>query len=283
MSTVTISAADINKLRQQTGAGMLDCRAALQETAGDFEAAIDFLRKKGQKMAAKRSDRDASEGVVIAKTSADGTVGIIMNLTSETDFVSKNEDFQKLGLDLSEVALANNCKSLEELKDAPMNGVKVSDILLETVAKIGEKIDITVFSRVEAPSVVAYNHGAYRVGVLIGLNQPQTDALQAAGRDLAMQCAAMNPVAINADAVPSNVVDREKNIIFETMKADPKMEGKSDEMIMKIAEGKLGAFFKENTLLAQSFVKDASKSVADYVKSVDANLDVVAMERVAIG
>jgi elongation factor Ts len=283
MSTVTISAADINKLRQQTGAGMLDCRAALQETAGDFEAAIDFLRKKGQKMAAKRSDRDASEGVVIAKTNPDGTFGIIMNLTSETDFVSKNEDFQKLGLDLSDVAISNNCKSLEELKNAPMNGVKVSDILLETVAKIGEKIDITVFNRVDSTSVVAYNHGAYRVGVLIGLNQAQSDILQATGRDLAMQCAAMNPVAISAENVPANVIEREKNIIFETMKADPKMEGKADDMIMKIAEGKLGAFFKENTLLAQAFVKDASKSVADYMKSVQVDLQVTAMERIAIG
>ncbi len=283
MSTVNISAADINKLRQQTGAGMLDCRAALQETNGDFEAAIDFLRKKGQKMAAKRSDRDASEGVVIANTNADATVGIIMNLTSETDFVSKNEDFQKLGLDLSAVAIANDCKNLEDLKNAPMNGVKVSDILLETVAKIGEKIDITVFNRVEANSVVAYNHGAYRVGVLIGMNQAKSDATETAGRDLAMQCAAMNPVAIDADAVPANVVDREKNIIFDTMKADPKMEGKADDMLMKIAEGKLGAFFKENTLMAQAFVKDASKSVAEYVKSVNADLQVIAMERVAIG
>lgn len=281
--SVTITAADINKLRQTTGAGMMDCRAALTETNGDFEAAIDFLRKKGQKVAAKRSDRDAFEGVVIAKTSADAKTGYIINLTSETDFVSKNEDFQKFALALSETAVANDCKNLEEFKACAFDGSTVSDKILEQVGKIGEKIDVTTYKRIEAESLVAYNHGAYRVAVLIGLNQPITEAIEVAGKDAAMQVAAMNPVAIDPDAVSPTQVERERNIIVDTMKADPKMEGKPEEMILKIAEGKLNAFFKENTLLAQQFVKDPSKTVAEYIQSVHKDLKIVAMEREQIG
>ncbi len=283
MSTVTISAADVNKLRQTTGAGMMDCRAALQETNGDFEAAIDFLRKKGQKVAAKRSDREANEGVVIAKTSADNKSGFIINLTSETDFVSKNADFQAFALSVADAAVANNINSLEELKAMAFEGSTVNDKILEQVGKIGEKIDVTFFKRVNAESVIAYNHGAYRVAVLIGLNQPYSDAMDTVGKDVAMQVAAMNPVAIDADNVSPEIVEREKNIIIDTMKADPKMEGKPEEMIAKIAEGKIGAFFKENTLTAQAFVKDGSKTVAEHLKSVHADLKVIAMEREHIG
>jgi elongation factor Ts len=284
MSTVTISAADINNLRKQTGAGMLDCRAALQETGGDFEAAIDYLRKKGQKVAAKRSDRDANEGVVIAKTSADNTVGIVVNLTSETDFVSKNEDFQQVGLAISEVAIANNCKTIEELKAAPMGAGTVNDKLLDMLAAIGEKIDITILERVEAASVTAYNHGAYRVGVLIGMNKPHSEAMEALGRDLAMQSAAMSPLAIDSDGISTDMIAREKAIIIEMMTSDPKMAGKPADMIEKIAEGKLNAFFKENTLTSQVFVKDSSKTVADHVASVGgADLKVVSMVRKSIG
>jgi elongation factor Ts len=283
MSTVTISAADVNKLRQTTGAGMMDCRAALQESNGDFEAAIDFLRKKGQKVANKRSDREANEGVVIAKTSSDNKVGFVINLTSETDFVSKNEDFQAFGLSIADVAVNNNINSLEDLKAAAMGDSTVNDKILEQVGKIGEKIDVTFFKRVEADSVVAYNHGAYRVAVLIGMNQPHSDATLQVGKDVAMQVAAMNPVAIDADNVPAEVVEREKNIIMDTMKEDPKMAGKPEEMISKIAEGKLGAFFKENTLTAQAFVKDGSMTVGEYLKSVSADLKIVAMTREQIG
>ncbi len=281
--SVTITAADVNKLRQTTGAGMMDCRAALQETNGDFEAAIDYLRKKGQKVAAKRSDRDAKEGLVIAQTSADHKTGIIINLTSETDFVAKNEDFIKLGLSLSETAIRNNCKSLEEFKACAYENITVEDKIMETVAKIGEKIDVTSFERMEGESVVAYNHAGYRVAVLVTLNATYNDAIEAAGKDVAMQIAAMNPVALDPASVPAETVSREKDIIMDQMKADPKMEGKPEEMLSKIADGKINAYFKENTLLVQPFVKDASKSVAEYLKSVDANLTATGFVRLNIG
>jgi elongation factor Ts len=281
--SVTITASDVNKLRQQTGAGMMDCRAALQETNGDFEAAIDFLRKKGQKVADKRSDRDAKEGVVIASTTADHKTGIVINLTSETDFVAKNEDFIKLAFSFSNAAIQNNCQSLEELKNTMIDNVTISDKLLETVAKIGEKIDITRFERIQAESVVAYNHAGYRVAVLVGMNQAHNEGIEACGKDVAMQIAAMNPVAVDPASVPETTVAREKDIILEQMKADPKMAGKPEEMLNKIVEGKINAFFKENTLLAQPFVKDGGKTVAEYLKSIHADLTVTAFNRLNIG
>jgi elongation factor Ts len=282
-ATTTITAADVNKLRQTTGAGMMDCRAALQETNGDFEAAIDFLRKKGQKVAAKRSDRDAKEGLVIAATTADHKTGIIINLTSETDFVAKNEDFIKLGLSLSQTAINNNCKSLEEFKACAYENITVEDKIMETVARIGEKIDITSFERLDGESIVAYNHAGYRVAVLVSLNKPYNDAIETAGKDVAMQIAAMNPVALDPSSVAPEMVEREKAIIMDLMKQDPKMEGKTEEMISKIADGKINAYFKENTLLVQPFVKDSSKTVADYLKSVDADLTALAFCRLNIG
>jgi elongation factor Ts len=283
MSSVTITASDVNKLRQQTGAGMMDCRAALQETNGDFEAAIDYLRKKGQKVAAKRSDRDAKEGVVIAKTTADNKVGIVINLTSETDFVAKNEDFINLALSFSETAIANNCTSLDALKAAPYENITVADKILDTVAKIGEKIDITSFERVEAATVVAYNHAGYRVAVLVGMNKDHNANVETAGKDVAMQIAAMNPVALDPQSVPAETVDREKAIIMDQMKADPKMEGKPEEMLSKIADGKINAYFKENTLLAQPFVKDGSKTVSEFLKSVENDLLATSFVRLNIG
>ncbi len=283
MSTVTITATDVNKLRQQTGAGMMDCRAALQETNGDFEAAIDYLRKKGQKVAAKRSDRDAKEGVVIAKTTADKKVGIVINLTSETDFVAKNEDFINLALSFSETAINNNCTSLESLKACAYDNITVGDKIMETVAKIGEKIDITSFERIEAETVVPYNHAGYRVAVLVALNKPGNDAIEVAGKDVAMQIAAMNPVAVDPQSVPAETVAREKAIIMDQMKADPKMEGKPEDMISKIADGKINAYFKENTLLAQPFVKDGSKTVGEFLKTIESDLTVTAFSRLNIG
>jgi len=280
MSTTTaITAAEINKLRQATGAGMMDCRKALTETGGDFEAAIDWLRKQGQKIAAKRSDREAKEGVVIAQTSTDNKVGFIVCVSCETDFVSKNTDFVAFAQSIANAAVSNNVKSIEELNEVTINGAKVSDMVNDKLASIGEKIGIVKFERVEAPYVASYIHGAYRLGVLVALN---ADAAEA-GKDIAMQIAALNPVAVDANSVPAEVVEREKNIVIETMKEDPKMAGKPEEMIAKIAEGKLNAFFKEQTLLAQPFVKDGSKSVAEYLNSVSKDLQVLSFKRIALG
>jgi elongation factor Ts len=279
MSTVTITAAEINKLRQTTGAGMMDCRKALTETNGDFEAAIDWLRKQGQKVAAKRSDREAKEGVVIAKTSADNKTGFIVTISCETDFVSKNADFVAFAQTIADAAISNNVKSAEELNEVEINGAKVADLINDKLAAIGEKIGVARFERVEAPYVAAYIHGAYRLGVLVGLSKEAAEA----GKDVAMQIAALNPLAVDATSIPSETIERERAIVVDTMKADPKMAGKTDDMISKIAEGKLNAFFKEQTLLAQPFVKDAGVSVEAYLKSIDKDLKVTEFKRVALG
>ena len=274
-----ITAQDINKLRQATGAGMMDCRKALTETNGDFEAAIDWLRKQGQKVAAKRSDREAKEGVIIAQTSADNKTGFVVCISCETDFVSKNADFVAFAQSIADAAVANNVKTAEELNEVTVNGAKVSDLINDKLASIGEKIGIAKFERVDAPFVASYIHGAYRMGVLVAL----TTANAELGKDLAMQIAAMNPVAVDPESVPAETVERERAIIIDTMKADPKMAGKPEDMIAKIAEGKIGAFFKEQTLLAQAFVKDGSKSVGEYIKSVDGAIKVTEFKRVALG
>jgi len=278
MSTVNITAQDINKLRQATGAGMMDCRKALTESAGDFEAAIDWLRKQGQKVAAKRSDREAKEGVIIAQTSADNKTGFVVCISCETDFVSKNAEFVAFAQSIADAAVANNVKSAEELNEVVINGAKVSDMINDKLASIGEKIGVAKFERVEAAYVASYIHGANRMGVLVGLNKVAAEA----GRDVAMQIAAMNPLAVDANSIPADVIERERAIIIDTMKEDPKMAGKPDEMVAKIAEGKINAFFKENTLLAQAFVKDGGISVEAYLKSAG---DVVVTEfkRVALG
>ena len=278
MSTVTISAQDINKLRQMTGAGMMDCRKALTETNGDFEAAIDWLRKQGQKVAAKRSDREAKEGVVIAKTTADNKTGIVVCVSCETDFVSKNADFVAFGQSIADAAITNNVRSLDELLASKAGNATVAELVNDKLAAIGEKIGVTKFERIDAEYVASYIHGAYRIGVLVGLNKDAAEA----GKDLAMQIAALNPVAVDAASVPAEVIAREKSIIVELMKQDPKMAGKPDEMLAKIAEGKMGAFFKEQTLTAQAFVKDGSKTVADYLKE-NGDVKVTEFKRVALG
>ena len=275
----TITAADINKLRQATGAGMMDCRKALTETNNDFEAAIDWLRKQGQKVAAKRSDREAKEGVIIAQTSADHKTGFVVCISCETDFVSKNAEFVAFAQSIADAAVANNVKSAEELNEVSVNGTKVSDMINDKLASIGEKIAVAKFERVDAAYVSSYIHGSYRMGVLVGLTSEAAEV----GKDLAMQIAAMNPVAVDPESVPAETVVRERAIIIDTMKEDPKMAGKPDEMIAKIAEGKINAFFKEQTLLAQAFVKDGSKTVGDHIKSVDSNLKVTEFKRVALG
>ena len=275
-----ITAADINKLRQATGAGMMDCRKALTETNGDFEAAIDWLRKQGQKIAAKRSDREANEGVVIAQTTADHKTGIAITVSCETDFVSKNADFVAFAQTIADAAIANNAKTVEELlASTAANGVVVSEIINDKLATIGEKIGVTKFERIDAEHVSAYIHGAYRMGVLVGLSASADEA----GKDVAMQIAAMNPLAIDPAQISEDVVARERAIVTEQISMDPKMAGKPAEMIAKIAEGKLNSFFKENTLLAQPFVKDSSKSVADYVASVNKDLKVLSFKRVTLG
>jgi elongation factor Ts len=273
--TTTVTAADINKLRQQTGAGMMDCRKALTESNGDFEAAIDYLRKKGQKVAALRGDREAKEGVVIAKTSTDHKTGYIINVSCETDFVSKNAEYIAFAQSIMDAAIAKNVKSVEELNKIKIGDALLSDKLNEQVAKIGEKISVSRFERVDAPFVAAYIHGSYRMGVLVGLNKEAEDA----GKDVAMQIAAMNPIAVDAASVPAETIAREKDIAIEQVKA----EGKPAEMAEKIAMGKINKFFKESTLLAQPFVKDSNKSVADYLKSIDADLKITEFKRVALG
>ncbi len=278
MSTVTISAADINKLRQATGAGMMDCRKALTESNGDFEAAIDWLRKKGAKVAALRGDREAKEGVVIAKTTADNKTGIAVCVSCETDFVSKNADFVAFATSIADAAIANNVKSIDELNNVTINGAKVSELVNDKLASIGEKIGITKLERVDAPYVASYIHGANRIGVLVGMDKEAAEA----GKDVAMQIAAMSPVAVDPSSVPAATVDRERAIVTDQIKNDPKMAGKPDEMIAKIAEGKLNSFFKESTLLSQAFVKDSSKSVADYLKGAG-DVKVSEFKRVALG
>jgi len=273
--SATITAADINKLRQATGAGMMDCRKALTESNGDFEAAIDWLRKQGQKVAAKRSDREAKEGVVIAKTNSAHNAGIIVCVSCETDFVSKNADFVSFVNSIADAAVENNVKSAEELNHVSINGARVSDLVNDKLAAIGEKIEISKFERIEAPFVASYIHGANRMGVLVGM----TESASEAGKDVAMQIAAMNPLAVDESSIPADVIEREKNIAIEQVKA----EGKPAEMAEKIAMGKLNKFFKENTLVAQAFVKDANKSVAEYLKSISPSLKVTEFKRVAVG
>ena len=275
MSTTAITAADINKLRQQTGAGMMDCRKALVESNGDFEAAIDYLRKKGQKVAALRGDREAKEGVVIARTTEDHTTGYIINVSCETDFVSKNDDYIAFAQSIMDAAVANNVNSAEELNSIKIGNETVADKLNEQVAKIGEKISVSKFEKIEASYVASYIHGAYRMGVLVGLNKPNEEA----GKDVAMQIAAMNPIAIDAALVPRETIERERNIAIEQIKA----EGKPAEMAEKIAAGKINKFFKESTLLAQDFVKDGNKSVGDFLKGLDSDLKVLSFKRVALG
>lgn len=273
--SATITAADINKLRQTTGAGMMDCRKALTETNGDFEAAIDWLRKQGQKVAAKRSDREAKEGVVIAQTTADNASGIVICISCETDFVAKNADFVAFVQSIADAAISSGVNSADELSQVEINGTKIADLINDKLAAIGEKIALTRFERVNAPFVSSYIHGANRMGVLVGLSAAAADA----GKDVAMQIAAMNPLAVDESSISPETIAREKEIAIEQIKA----EGKPAEMAEKIAMGKVNKFFKENTLMAQPFVKDNSKSVADYLKSVDASLTVTEFKRVALG
>jgi elongation factor Ts len=278
MSTVQISASDVNKLRQQTGAGMMDCKKALTEANGDFEAAIDYLRKKGAKVAASRQDRESNEGVVIAKTTADGKRGIVVEVNCETDFVAKNADFIGFANSIADLAVVNNFSSLEELTAADLNGLKVSDHILDQTGKIGEKIGVSKFETITGEKVVAYIHGNYRLGVLVGLSADAAGSDEA-GKDVAMQIAAMNPVAVDKDGVDARTIERELEIAKEQIRS----EGKPEEMVEKIAAGKLNKFYKDSTLLNQEFVKDSSKNVQQFLDSVSKGLTVTAFKRVQLG
>lgn len=275
----TISAADVNKLRQMTGAGMMDCKKALTESNGDFEAAIDFLRKKGQKISANRADRSASEGAVIALTSDDYRTGVIIELNCETDFVAKNEDFIAFANDIAQLALSNKPGSLEELLQLNLNGNSVEKHIIDQMGKIGEKIEVSKYEIVNGEGVINYIHAGNKIGVLVEFNKPSSEANIAAGKDVAMQIAAMNPIAVGEDDVEESVKERELNIGMEQARA----EGKPENMLENIAKGKLKRFFKDNTLLLQPFVKDSGKSVAAMLNEVENGLTVTSFKRVALG
>jgi elongation factor Ts len=271
-----ITAAEVNKLRKATGAGMMDCKKALVEADGDFDKAIEVLRKKGQKVAAKRADRDSAEGAAIAKVNDDNTKGIIISLNCETDFVAKNDDFVKMANNFADIALTVSSK--EELLKADYNGISVEDKLTEQTGVIGEKIEIGAFKTLEAPFVGSYIHAGNKIAVITGLSKNVEGADEAA-KNVSMQAAAMNPIALNEEGVDQETIDKEVEIAKDTLR----QEGKPEEMLDKIAKGKIQRYFKDNTLVNQAFIKDGKQSVAEYVKSVDSDLTVVGFERVALG
>jgi elongation factor Ts len=261
-----------------TGAGMMDCKKALTETNGDFDAAVDFLRTKGAKISANRADRDAKEGAIIAKISADGKLGVIVQLSCETDFVAKNEDFVAFTHKLAEIAIANNAASIDALKALPMDGLTVADKIIEQVGKIGEKIDVVKYEIVSGENVVPYIHAGNKLSVLVSLNLAPNDANFIVGKDVAMQIAALNPVAVDKDGVDQTIIDREIAIGMDQARA----EGKAEAMLEKIAQGKLGKFYKENTLLNQEFLKDNSKTVAQMLDATEKGLTVNSFKRISL-
>ena len=273
---MAITAQEVNKLRQQTGAGMMDCKKALEENNGDFEQAIDYLRKKGAKVAANRGDRDSKEGVVLAKTSADNKRGILIWVNCETDFVAINADFIAFADSIATIALEKNAKTKEEILTLPYNGdITVGDKFMEQVGKIGEKIEIGYFETITAEKVSAYIHPGNRVSVIVGFNQVVADEV---GRNVAMQAAAMAPVALDKEGVTQDMLDRELEIAREVIRA----EGKAEDMVEKIAQGKIAKFYKESTLLNQEYIKDSKMTVTQYLQSVDKGLTATAFKRYAL-
>jgi elongation factor Ts len=271
---MNITAADVNKLRQQTGAGMMDCKSALMEAEGDFEQAIDILRKKGQKVAAKRSDREAGEGVVIAKSTTDGTRGALIVLNCETDFVAKNEGFVAVANTILDVALQNNPANMDELKALtfPGSSLSINDKITEEIGKIGEKIDLSAYDRSEGGKVVAYIHPGNRLATLVTFNRPTSDEI---GKDVAMQVAAMDPVALDEKSVPQSVIERE----IEVGRELAIQEGKPAEMAEKIALGRLNKFYKESTLLNQEYIKDNKMSIKQFLQNSDKDLTITGFFR----
>jgi len=273
---MSISASDVKKLRNMTGAGMMDCKQALIESEGDFEKASDIIRKKGQAVASKRADREATEGAVLAKVTSDGTRGAIIVLNSETDFVAKNEGFVALANSILDLALEKNPENLEELKELEIDGTKVADHIVQQIGIIGEKIDISYYEKLEAAQVVPYIHPGSKLATLVGLNKKADTQV---GRDVAMQVAAMSPVAVDKDDIPREVIEKE----IEIGKEQARLEGKPEELLEKIAMGKLNKFYKESTLLNQDFTKDNKRTVRQYLKDTDKDLTVTAFLRYALG
>lgn len=276
---MAITAQEVNKLRQMTGAGMMDCKKALTEANGDFDAAIDLLRKKGQKVSASRSDRETTEGSIFVKTNEDNTVGVLVAIGCETDFVAKNEEFQALGQKILDIAFENKPASIDELNKMKLGALTVEEKIVELIGKIGEKLEVVAYETLNSEAVVPYIHAGSKLGVLVGLQNTNGTDVSTAGKDVAMQIAAMSPVGVDKDDVDPTVVKREMEIGREQARA----EGKPDNIIDKIAEGKLNKFYKDNTLLNQAFVKDSSVTIAKYLDSVNKGLTVSAFKRVAIG
>jgi elongation factor Ts len=274
-----ITAAEVNKLRKMTGAGMMDCKKALQESEGDFEKAIEILRKKGQKVAAKRADKEATEGMIIAKTNDQGNFGIVVMVNSETDFVAKSDDFVKYVKSVADIALAEKPKSLDELKKLDLNGRTVEDGLTDLIGKIGEKMEMPRYEYVESEVVSAYNHQGNKLATLVGLNKSGVEDADRLAHEVAMQVAAMNPVAIDKDDVSQEIIDKE----IEIGKEQARQEGKPEQILEKIAMGKLNKFFKENTLLNQDFIRDSKQSVGQYLKGYDKDLTVSSFKRLMLG
>jgi len=276
---MAVTAAQVNELRNLTGAGLMDCKKALTEANGDIQAAIDFLRKKGAKVAELRAGRAAAEGVVIAKTSADNKKGVAVYLSCETDFVGKNEEFIKLATAIADAALAAGSTTTEEVLALDLGGTTVKDAVQEKVSAIGELISVSAFAGVEGEGVVAYNHMGNKIGVLVAVNKPLNDAVTAVAKDVAMQIAAMNPVAVDASGVSAELLEREKAVAREKAAA----AGKPENILDKIAEGAANTYIKENTLLTQAFVKDGSKTVAQVLGGAESGLTVTAFKRIEKG
>jgi len=274
----TISPADVKQLREITGAGMMDCKAALEASGGDFEKAIEYLRKKGQKLSIKRADRHAKEGVVIALVSDDKTRGVIVRLSCETDFVSKNQSFIDLTHSFAKLALEKMPASLDDLLSTPMNNLTVADKVSEQVGVIGEKIELAQYEYLKAPMIAPYIHMGNKAAVLVGLNKA-SNAFYEPGRDVAMQVAAMRPIAVDEHSVDASVIEKE----IEIGKEQARKEGKPENMLENIAKGKLRKFFEESTLLNQSFVKDNKKTIRQFLQDQDKDLTVTAFRHVTLG
>jgi elongation factor Ts len=273
---MAVTAADVNKLRQKTGAGMMDCKKALEETNGDFEAAIDYLRKKGAKVAANRQDREAKEGVVLSRVNSAGNRAVVIAVNCETDFVAKNQDFISFVSRIADIALEKFPADIDALKKLPFdNNISIEDKLMEQIGKIGEKIDIGYYQGFEAVHAVSYIHPGNRVAVAVGFNKKVSDEI---GQNIAMQAAAMAPVAIDKEDVDPKILERELEIAREQTRA----EGKPENMIEKIAQGKLNKFYKESTLLNQEFFVDNKLSVREYLQKTDKELTVTHLKRFAL-